>query len=151
MKNIIFIFLICTLFPCFGQQNCTIKEYQANYTTYPYSDPNPIPAPRSDIYPYFQFSGYTSKAMHKEWRVVELENDFIKRIDKIKKEFVINDIEDFAKELKEFGEFYGLQSIKSWSERLSRQAEIFDLDNLQQTLIHFDDIFNETKNSIKDK
>jgi len=78
MKNIIFIFLICTLFPCFGQQNCTIKEYQANYTTYPYSDPNPIPAPRSDIYPYFQFSGYTSKAMHKEWRVVELENDFIK-------------------------------------------------------------------------
>jgi len=81
----------------------------------------------------------------------KLENDFIKRIDKIKKEFVINDIEDFAKELKEFGEFYGLQSIKSWSERLSRQAEIFDLDNLQQTLIHFDDIFNETKNSIKDK
>ncbi|MEJ0103452.1 MAG: DUF5107 domain-containing protein [Bacteroidota bacterium] len=30
------------------------------------------------IYPYFRFDGFTDKPVQKEWKVVELENDYIK-------------------------------------------------------------------------
>ena len=30
------------------------------------------------IYPYYRFDGYTDKPVQKEWKVVELENDYIK-------------------------------------------------------------------------
>jgi predicted Zn-dependent protease len=56
----------------------TIKEYKKTFTTYPFSDPNPIPNPSTMIYPYFRFDGFTDKPIQKEWKVIELENDFIK-------------------------------------------------------------------------
>ncbi|MGC4037522.1 MAG: DUF5107 domain-containing protein [Chitinophagaceae bacterium] len=67
--------LIC----CFGfsQNKATIKEYKKTFTTYPYSDPDPVPD-FSKIYPYYRFDGFTEKSIQKEWKVVELENDFIK-------------------------------------------------------------------------
>ena len=55
----------------------TAKEYQKTYTTYPFSDPNPI-ALLSAVYPYYRFDGFTNTPIKKEWKVVELENDFIK-------------------------------------------------------------------------
>src|SRR6476661_5859739 len=58
-------------------QKATIKEYKKVFTTYPFSDPDPIPN-LSKIYPYFRFDGYTDKPVQKEWKVVELENDYIK-------------------------------------------------------------------------
>lgn len=61
----------------FSQSNSTIREYNKPFTTYPFSDPNPIPA-FNNIYPYFRFDGFTNKPIQKEWKVVELENDFIK-------------------------------------------------------------------------
>lgn len=61
----------------FAQNNTTIKEYKKTFTTYPYSDPNPVPD-FGKIYPYFRFDGFTDKPQQKEWKVVELENDYIK-------------------------------------------------------------------------
>ncbi|ULQ51550.1 DUF5107 domain-containing protein [Flavihumibacter fluvii] len=55
----------------------TAKEYQKTYTTYPFSDPNPV-ALLSAVYPYFRFDGFTNTPVRKSWKVVELENDFIK-------------------------------------------------------------------------
>ncbi len=55
----------------------TVKEYKKIFPTYPYSDPDPIPLP-GRIYPYYRFDGYTDKSIQKEWKVVELENDYIK-------------------------------------------------------------------------
>jgi tetratricopeptide (TPR) repeat protein len=55
----------------------TIKEYKKGFTTYPYSDPNPIPVV-GKIYPYFRFDIYADKPIQKEWTVVELENEYIK-------------------------------------------------------------------------
>ena len=65
----------------FGQ-NSMIREENISIKTYPYSDPNPIPslAMNSQVsvfYPYFVFDGYTDKGIHKEWKVVTLENDYI--------------------------------------------------------------------------
>lgn len=72
------ILLLFMCFPAFAQQNATVKEYRKTFTTYPFSNPNPVPDPGSIFYPYFRFDGYTDIPVKKEWKVVELENDFIK-------------------------------------------------------------------------
>src|SRR5215217_5453751 len=75
-----FIVLIAFLFSIsvsYSQQKSTIKEYKKVFKTYPFSDPDPVPEV-GKIYPYYRFDGYTNKPVQKEWKVVELENDFIK-------------------------------------------------------------------------
>ena len=61
----------------FAQQDAKFTEYQKEFTTYPFSDPDPI-ANFSKIYPYFRFDGFTETGVQKKWKVVEIENDFIK-------------------------------------------------------------------------
>ena len=68
---------LLSFFISFAQQKATVREYSKIFTTYPFSDPNPIPQ-MGKIYPYFRFDGYTDKPVQKEWKVVELENDYIK-------------------------------------------------------------------------
>lgn len=53
------------------------KEYRKVYTTYGFSDPNPIPL-FTAVYPYFRYDGFTDKPEQRSWKVVELENDYIK-------------------------------------------------------------------------
>jgi predicted Zn-dependent protease len=60
-----------------AQKNATITETEKEFTTYPFSDPNPIPNP-TNVYPYFRFDGFTDKPVKKKWKVIELENDYIK-------------------------------------------------------------------------
>jgi hypothetical protein len=54
-----------------------VREYRQSFPTYPFSDPNPIPVV-GRIYPYFRFDGFTDRAETREWKVVELENDYIR-------------------------------------------------------------------------
>lgn len=72
--------LICFIGQFAVAQNSapTIKVYKKVFTTYPFSDPDPIPKPDSKIYPYYRFDGFTDKPVQKEWKVIELENDYIK-------------------------------------------------------------------------
>src|SRR6201991_2109460 len=78
MKGIFFtVTLLCTGIVSFQQQPAKIREYKKVFKTYPFSDPDPIPE-IGKIYPYYRFDGYTNKPINKEWKVVELENDFIK-------------------------------------------------------------------------
>ncbi|HEY5371232.1 MAG TPA: DUF5107 domain-containing protein [Hanamia sp.] len=60
-----------------AQNNASIKEFVKNYITYPFSDPDPVPN-MGKIYPYFRYDGFSFQSMQKAWKVVELENDFIK-------------------------------------------------------------------------
>jgi len=79
MKRLLIIFNL-TFFiytALWAQQKATVKEYGKIFKTYPFSDPDPVPE-MGKIYPYFRFDGYTDKAIQKEWKVVELENDYIK-------------------------------------------------------------------------
>lgn len=55
----------------------TIRESKKIFTTYDFTDPNPI-AEMGKIYPYYRFDGYTNTPEKKEWKTVELENDFIR-------------------------------------------------------------------------
>ena len=59
-----------------SQQDAIVREYLKAFTTYPYSDANPI-ALLSPVYPYFRYDGFTDKPVQKQWKVVELKNDFI--------------------------------------------------------------------------
>ncbi len=63
-----------------AQSDATLREYDKSFTTYPFSDPNPDPDPTSLFYPYFRYDGFTDTPDQKLWKVVELENDFIKVI-----------------------------------------------------------------------
>lgn len=60
----------------FAQQDASVREYMKAFTTYPYSDPNPV-ALLSPVYPYFRYDGFTNKPVQKQWKVVELRNDLI--------------------------------------------------------------------------
>ena len=62
-----------------AQNNATVKEYKQSFPTYAFSDPNPIPL-LTQVYPYFRYDGFTSKAVNKEWKVIELSNDYIRVI-----------------------------------------------------------------------
>ena len=53
-----------------------VKEYDRVFTTYPYSDPDPVPA-MSRFYPYSRYDGFTDKPIQKKWKVVELSNDYL--------------------------------------------------------------------------
>ncbi|MBZ4187580.1 DUF5107 domain-containing protein [Niabella beijingensis] len=60
-----------------AQKNAVITEFKKEYVTYPFSDPNPVPS-FGKIYPYFRFDGFTATSIRKKWKVVQLENDFIR-------------------------------------------------------------------------
>ena len=59
-------------------QEASIKEEAKSMVSYPFSDPSPVAAPSNLYYPYFRFDGFAAKGVNKEWKTVQLENDFIK-------------------------------------------------------------------------
>jgi tetratricopeptide (TPR) repeat protein len=65
----------------FAQENfaqiATIHEEYLSMNTYMFSDPSPIPQ-FGRLYPYSRFDGYTNKGEKMEWKMVVLENDYIK-------------------------------------------------------------------------
>jgi tetratricopeptide (TPR) repeat protein len=58
-------------------QKAAIKESLKEFKTYPYSDPNPT-ANIGRVYPYFRFDGYAHDGVPQKWKVVTLENPYIK-------------------------------------------------------------------------
>ncbi|MEC7896016.1 MAG: DUF5107 domain-containing protein [Bacteroidota bacterium] len=61
-------------------QNSIISEYSKELDTYNFSDPNPIPIllKNTKIYPYFTFDGYQINSTKEKFKVIELENDYVK-------------------------------------------------------------------------
>ncbi|NIN11722.1 MAG: DUF5107 domain-containing protein [Gemmatimonadales bacterium] len=60
-------------------QTARISEETRVITTYPFSEPNPIPILTRDarLYPYHSFEGYAKDGVPRQWKVVRLENDLI--------------------------------------------------------------------------
>ena len=61
------------------EQPATVRESVREFPTYPFSDPNPIPNV-GRIYPYFRFDGFSATSRPQRWKVIELENAYIKVI-----------------------------------------------------------------------
>ena len=77
----LFLFILPLLtFSSLNAQQCTIKEETWQIKTYPFSDPDPVPilVDRPEIYPYFKYQKYSTKGKNIDWKVIVLENDYIK-------------------------------------------------------------------------
>ena len=61
-------------------QTCTISEGTMAIETYDFGKPNPVPilAENPKIFPYHKFEEYDHESKKKDWKVVTLENDYIK-------------------------------------------------------------------------
>ena len=56
----------------------TVTVGERDFPTYPYSDPDPVPAPEKYYWPYVRHDGTTDKAVTQAWRTVTLESDRLK-------------------------------------------------------------------------
>jgi len=70
----------------------------------------------------------------------ELKEGMYSKTEKLKKEFVINDIEDFANEIKKLGTTYNIDDLTEWADKLLKQASEFDLENLSNTINEYDSV-----------
>lgn len=75
MKKLSFCWLLLAALHCGAQT--TIKEYEQSFPTYPFSDPSPIPL-ANNVYPYFRYDGFTTTSIEKKWKVVSLENQYLR-------------------------------------------------------------------------
>ena len=80
-----------------------------------------------------------------------LENEIFVKYGKLKKEFIINDIEDFAEEMQELGNKYSAGLLSDWGKKLSIQSNNFDLENLTVTFEEFGPILNKIKSFQEEK
>lgn len=73
--NLIFLFAHLS----YGQE-VSISEEKITLDTYDFGEPNPVPilSENPKIFPYFKFEGYEHTSKKKEWKVVTLENEYIK-------------------------------------------------------------------------
>ena len=76
-KKVLFLFIFLSIYTLVSAQVATFKEVLINMKTYPYSEPNPIPD-IGIIYPYFRFDTYTTSSVNQDWKMIVLENDYIK-------------------------------------------------------------------------
>ena len=79
LTGFISIYLLCFSLLVTAQR-ATIAEEKIEIDTYEFGDPNPNPilAEKPQIYPYHKFDGYSIEKRPVEWKVVTLENDYIK-------------------------------------------------------------------------
>jgi len=83
-SRLVSVVLAAVLLPaCASADNkpATVREYSKTFRTYPFGDPDPVPrlgAKGQAIYPYFRFDGFADKPVDKAWKVVELENDYLR-------------------------------------------------------------------------
>ncbi|MFC1563958.1 ATP-binding protein [candidate division KSB1 bacterium] len=61
----------------------------------------------------------------------------------------INEIEDFAKEMKEYGLEYGYPPLTGWAKQLENQAAMFEIDAMSSTLESFPEIIQKIKTLIE--
>lgn len=80
MKKLhLFVWLVLSVavsFQSYSQQ-AKISESMVLFKTYPYSDPDPV-AKITHFYPYYRFDGFTNTPVEQEWKIVTLENPYIK-------------------------------------------------------------------------
>ena len=58
-------------------QVATVRESVQVFRTYPYADPDPVPK-FGNIYPYYRFQGYSNQPVDRPWKIITLENRYIR-------------------------------------------------------------------------
>ncbi|MFS4455087.1 DUF5107 domain-containing protein [Maribacter sp. 2304DJ31-5] len=72
--------IVCFLPYLLLSQSATVNEEVRQLDTYGFDTPDPVPilTENPKIFPYFKFDGYEHKAQKKDWKVITLENEYIK-------------------------------------------------------------------------
>ena len=78
MKKMLILLCATSLLQPLFAQKATVTETVETVKTYPFSDPDPVADPSDLFYPYFRFDGFSAKGTDRQWKVVSLENDYIK-------------------------------------------------------------------------
>ncbi len=76
MKKLCLIILMCMMTLPVLAQEVTVSESKETFTTYPFSDPDPVPR-FGRIYPYYKFDGYSHTSQKQPWSVVRMANKYI--------------------------------------------------------------------------
>jgi tetratricopeptide (TPR) repeat protein len=71
------LFILAVILAAASGQQATVKEKRVTFKTYPFSDPDPTPL-IGPIYPYFRFHGYSLEGRPQDWKMVRLENPYVK-------------------------------------------------------------------------
>ena len=71
------LFILAVILAAASGQEASVKEEMVTFKTYPFSDPDPMPL-IGPIYPYFRFQGYSLQGRPLDWRMVRLENPYVK-------------------------------------------------------------------------
>ena len=61
--------------PCLGQ--ATVNEEKRILKTFAYGDPDPVPLV-GPLFPYFLFRGFSARGVDREWKMIRLENPFVR-------------------------------------------------------------------------
>src|SRR5512136_2567913 len=77
MRKVLSLALIFWLAATALGRQASIKEEKLVLKTYPFSDPDPVPLV-GPLYPYFRFGGYSLTGKGQAWKMVALENRFLK-------------------------------------------------------------------------
>jgi tetratricopeptide (TPR) repeat protein len=77
MRNHARIITVLLLAISFNGMAQTVTEKDTVCRTYPFGDPDPVPH-KSNIYPYFRYDSYSFTPVDKHWKMVVLENDFLR-------------------------------------------------------------------------
>lgn len=72
-----------------------------------------------------------------------LQIDLTKKYRRIKTTFIVNDIEDFSKEIIELGNKYSINLLKDWGDKLHGEIQSFDMEKLPHTLEGFPGLVKE--------
>lgn len=80
LKTTVFCLFISVISHSLMAQSTTVREETITIPTYPFDNPNPVPllVSKPAVYPYHKFDGYSPKSELKDWKVITLENDYIK-------------------------------------------------------------------------
>ncbi len=70
--------MFAIIFSACSHETATVEETKKSFCTYPFSDPDRVPRPDRNYYPYFRSDGYSQDSTSAEWKVVELGNAYVK-------------------------------------------------------------------------
>jgi signal transduction histidine kinase/CheY-like chemotaxis protein len=72
-----------------------------------------------------------------------LQNDFTARWETISKTFMLDEIENFSKEIRELGIQNGLKILENWGNRLFNDVRKYDMQKVTNTLAYFPGLIKE--------
>ncbi|MCP4148713.1 MAG: hypothetical protein GY757_13280, partial [bacterium] len=78
-----------------------------------------------------------------------LKDDLNYRCTRVKERVIVHEIEAFAIEIQSLGSQYGLQILENYGEKLLQEAQLFDMEKINQTLESFPQIIEKLEKHSK--